>query len=169
MPVTLRICGSWNQNSWDTFQMSLQIVKTSSEYSKLIQKSCLPLVKHWIVWKLLATMWPALAKQGLSPQEDVSHLHFTLCIQPDITLTIQLFMQCIHECSFCNSSINVIEREFNSFWIWMPWLYWLKKACTVDSYLMRNLSLRLVHCFARAGHICKPKYTRSSKHVPHLF
>ncbi len=36
------------------------------------------------------------------------------------------------------------------------WLYQIKIACTVDSYLMRNLSLRLVPCYARAGHICLP-------------
>ncbi len=32
-------------------------------------------------------------------------------------------------------------------------LYWIKIACTVDSYFIRNLSLWLVPCFARAGHI----------------
>ncbi len=36
----------------------------------------------------------------------------------------------------------------------MPWVSVSDKiACTVDSYLMRNLSLRLVPCFVRAGHI----------------
>ncbi len=47
----------------------------------------------------------------------------------------------------------VIEREFHSFCIGIPWLYRVKITCTVDSYLMRNLYLRLVPCFARAGHI----------------
>ena len=37
---------------------------------------------------------------------------------------------------------------------WVPrWLYWIKKACTVDSYLMRNLSLRLVPFHQSRSHI----------------
>ncbi len=55
--------------------------------------------------------------------------------------------------SFYNSSTKVIEMEFHSFWIGIPWLYRIKIACTVVSYLMRNLSIRLVPCFTRAGHI----------------
>ncbi len=38
-------------------------------------------------------------------------------------------------------------------------------ACTVDSYLMRNLSLRLVLCFARAGHIMRTDESSSKLYM----
>ncbi len=63
-------------------------------------------------------------------------------IRPTPAEIITDFTQVFHEMYSSHEAGNSTKTE---------WLYQIKIACTVDSYLMRNLSLRLVPCFARAG------------------
>ena len=58
-----------------------------------------------------------------------------LCIQPDNTHTIHAVRSRV-------TPFIIVKISFGYSRLECPeWLYWIKIACTVDSYLMRNLSL----------------------------
>ncbi len=96
------------------------------------------------------------------------HIGPTQCIKSDRTLTIsassitkhtEYWCSAFMSFSFYNSSSKV---SLSSYWKGVPqlldknalivWLYRIKIACSVDSFLVKNLSLRLVPCFTRARH-----------------